>query len=769
MSTFKGIITEFPDIRIDYFRTIAGRVPPLACFLSHVHSDHLQGLESLKSPFVYCSSVTRELLLRIEKYPHRMNFVKGILEARKLHYKHLRMLLKPIPVNVPTEIELKPGLSIRVTLLDANHCPGAVMFLIQDDRNAILYTGDIRAEPWWVHSIVQQPVLIPYTHGLRQLDKVYLDTTFATKEEPFRSFPTKAQGLSELLTELSKFPEDTIFHFNAWTLGYEEVWRALAAHLKSRIHVDNYKLRLYSSLATSSASTSTSSNGAALCGFQLGNRVHAGCLTNDESVRLHSCEHGTECSKLSTSRKVIWITPLINHSAEGDVPELGAGGGGGDLTQSHELELTDPETGQRLIELCENQIKDAKLLASTVDLIEAALVSGKKSVALDLQDVSLGENVIPLESLAQLLSNVVAQGISLHDRRGPLLPTSAPQGPSHRSFALGSKGNSTKHVRFPYSRHSSYDEMCHLLFVFRPKDVYPCVTDEENWSHDVSMRSLFSHLCSGTSFCYDEEMRAIQNLDQVPPVESNTQHRSSVRAESGGPEQLSGGPDVDVRPLRSLTARDRSTSAGDNLLCVGSNSMKPAKRRVSIETPPRKKNRRSIGKSIQEHSSREDNRAMVGSFLEWVELSDKVPLATKHTVPDDHISNLARDVTINATPPSTDAGTQSNPVKLSDSSGSETEAEVGNEGGMQGGAFTDEAANNGSTNETQLSLPDWVFESQEGSSSNNVLTTRESRIQSRIRYRKQVDKALRGDDGHVWGKDCGLLSTALGQDDDSEL
>ncbi len=46
---------------VDYFREIAGRTPPLACFLSHIHSDHIQGLDSLTSPFVYCSPATREV------------------------------------------------------------------------------------------------------------------------------------------------------------------------------------------------------------------------------------------------------------------------------------------------------------------------------------------------------------------------------------------------------------------------------------------------------------------------------------------------------------------------------------------------------------------------------------------------------------------------------------------------------------------------------------------------------------------------------------
>jgi phosphoribosyl 1,2-cyclic phosphodiesterase len=82
MSTFDGIISEFPDIRsqlisekwltrsykipVDFFRRNAGAQPPLACFLSHVHSDHLAGIESLRSP-LYVPKIALSHLLTL--YP----------------------------------------------------------------------------------------------------------------------------------------------------------------------------------------------------------------------------------------------------------------------------------------------------------------------------------------------------------------------------------------------------------------------------------------------------------------------------------------------------------------------------------------------------------------------------------------------------------------------------------------------------------------------------------------------------------------------------
>ncbi|PHH86751.1 hypothetical protein CDD83_9801 [Cordyceps sp. RAO-2017] len=244
MSTFDGRVTEFPEVRVDFFRRHADAPPPLACFLSHVHSDHLAGLESLRSPFVYCSAATREMLLRLERYPCRINHAKGILEARQQTYKHLSRVLKPLPLETPTTIELRPGRSIRVTLFDANHCPGAVMFLIEGDGRAVLYTGDVRSEPWFVAGLARNPLLVEYACGLKTLDKVYLDTSFTADV----AFQPKADGIAELLRAVARYPDDTVFHFQAWTYGYEDVWIALSKALGSPIHVDDYKLRVYGAL-----------------------------------------------------------------------------------------------------------------------------------------------------------------------------------------------------------------------------------------------------------------------------------------------------------------------------------------------------------------------------------------------------------------------------------------------------------------------------------------------------------------------------------------
>ena len=87
--------------------------------------------------------------------------------------------------------------------------------MFEGDGKAVLYTGDVRAEPWFLQSVKRNPCLIEYTTSLRTLDKIYLDTSFL---QPVQ-FQTKADGISELLKKVARYPPDTIFHVQAWTYG----------------------------------------------------------------------------------------------------------------------------------------------------------------------------------------------------------------------------------------------------------------------------------------------------------------------------------------------------------------------------------------------------------------------------------------------------------------------------------------------------------------------------------------------------------------------
>ncbi|CBX97607.1 hypothetical protein IAQ61_001181 [Plenodomus lingam] len=514
MSTFRGIVAEFPRIRIDYFRQQAEHKPPLACFLSHVHSDHLTGLESLRAPFVYCSAATREILLRLEKYHYRINFAKGVLESRNVTYDRcMRRLAKPLPLDTPTTIELAPGNIIRVTCIDANHCVGAVMFLIEGDGKAILYTGDIRAEIWWVNSLVQNPLLLPYTLGPRRLDCMYLDTTFATKSESYREFPGKAEGIRELLAKISSYSDDTIFYFHAWTFGYENVWIALSNFLKSRIHLDDYRSRIYGSLSTLTRKelANTGLNvpsdnrllresgqeireAPALCGFRNGNHVQPGCLTSQEAVRIHSCERGMGCRVMDQdeSGKVVHIFPIITRTRGAEIAELGAGGGQGDLDQKEVIETGDVANIRQLMELCSVSIEDKELCTKVLALLEQNLQEGASKLGVDLQLRNRSQDSLNRPSLRDLVSILVSRVSS-----EPIV-----EQPQNKS------------IRFPYSRHSSYSELRHLVAAFRPSDLYPCTIDNKCWTPEISMRSLFGDLCFGNAFRHDAELMEVYDRRQ---------------------------------------------------------------------------------------------------------------------------------------------------------------------------------------------------------------------------------------------------------------
>ena len=158
--------------------------------------------------------------------------------------------------------------------------------------------------------------------------------------------------------------------------------------------------------------------GPGLTGFQCGNRLQRGCLTTNSKVRIHSCEKGTDCPVINndgstTSSGVVWITPIITRACNGQiVPELGAGGGGGDLHQSRNLELNDPADILKLVQLCSERIIDEKARVRALQVISNAASSPQKTI--DITD--LGVEEIEDEFSLELLPNLL---VSLSENKRP--------------------------------------------------------------------------------------------------------------------------------------------------------------------------------------------------------------------------------------------------------------------------------------------------------------------------------------------------------------
>ncbi|KAI4747442.1 hypothetical protein E4T50_02249 [Aureobasidium sp. EXF-12298] len=586
MSTFDGIVREFPYIRIDNFTNYPDEPPPLACFLSHVHSDHLRGLESFKSTFIYCTAQTRELLLRLEKYPHRMNFARGILESRKQTYRRLKNHIKSIPLETPTEIELAPGQSIRVTLFDANHCLGSCMFLIEGNGKAILYTGDLRSEQWWVNTLIRNPVLLPYTKGTQRLDNIYLDTTFTSSDALEYEMPSKAEGLNELIKKASQYPPETIFYLNTWTFGYEEAWVALSAALKTRVHLDDYRWRLY--FSQRDQPTCYGSQTAPLVGYKLGNHEHPGCLTNLlEGARIHSCERGTRCEVFQNPH-VVWITPIIARHKGYEIAEVGSGGGHGDLNQTHSLELYDLGSVQQLLAICNRALQaQPELREPMKEWFSTLMKNGKESIDLDLEilrdeveitsqdgrpDDEFDMDNLPIDKLVPALTRLIT-GKSKQEEEDRI--------------------KQQRQITFPFSRHSSYLELRELVQAFNPKDIYPCTVDRSTYTYDVSMEMLFGDLCSANIFQADKELHAQLEI-KVPEADDDESQRSTPspgRDKPTVPQRKCSGPapehvQPESRPSKASPIRSSST--------------------VRYETPKKRVKTSGIGHSSTPSSTQSD-------------------------------------------------------------------------------------------------------------------------------------------------------------------
>lgn len=83
---------------------------------------------------------------------------------------------------------------------------------------------------------------------------------------------------------------------------------------------------------------------------------------------------------------MVWITPIIVRHKGHEIAEIGAGGGQGDLNQTHSLELYDQGTVQQLLMICRRVLQaQPDLRDQMTQWFSTLMKSGKESIDLDLE------------------------------------------------------------------------------------------------------------------------------------------------------------------------------------------------------------------------------------------------------------------------------------------------------------------------------------------------------------------------------------------------
>lgn len=198
---------------VDAFQCIYKSPVTKSFFLSHFHSDHYGGLNGkFDRGTIYCSPITAAL----------------VASSLRVNPKYLH----PVPLNTPTMIE-----GVEVTLFEANHCPGAAIFLFRlPDGTLHLHTGDFRFD-----GDLPDHIALLALQG--KISNLYLDTTYAN---PSYSFPHQQLVIAAMLDMVAPYARDpnTLFLVGTYTIGKERMFLALAERFGLKFYAKPSKMKI---------------------------------------------------------------------------------------------------------------------------------------------------------------------------------------------------------------------------------------------------------------------------------------------------------------------------------------------------------------------------------------------------------------------------------------------------------------------------------------------------------------------------------------------
>lgn len=208
-SIARSYFDEFPFRRNDRRRPSSGYY-----FLSHAHSDHTRGLKHIATAPDSTVVCTRETAAVI-KVLHRIPYEKCLI-------------VKP---NQSLDFD-----DFVVHCLDANHCIGSLMFVIEDKFGAKeVYTGDFRLGS----TIVEEMEL------LRSPDHLYVDYVYG--EDPKYDFPSRKELISDILTLIlspGNYPERDVW-LSAYQIGKEILFQTISKALGKKIWAPPQKAAIF--------------------------------------------------------------------------------------------------------------------------------------------------------------------------------------------------------------------------------------------------------------------------------------------------------------------------------------------------------------------------------------------------------------------------------------------------------------------------------------------------------------------------------------------